>query len=190
MMRSWVYLGLILASLTAAHSKTPYTATLLSNYSEQLDLTLAGDTHESTRDLFNTRLAVGLEYDLPGTWLPAGTVAQTELGVGVVFELGQWPVHLRQRALWRTALWVFHFEAGLDAGLTLNPSAWAFSYGSFGVPLGLRWGWFGVQWRPAFLVGLGAEESSVFSGKRSHSIHTGLAPMSVAMQFHITALEW
>lgn len=174
-----------------AWGDVPLAATLgLSIGSTRETLRLSRDDGASsvdTRALMTSRLDLGLNYIVAGIggerWRLRG---QSSLGVGLVYALGEWPLHLRQ-----------------DLGLELVPRRWfgLFVYGSvgfdintarpplsafvLGLPVGLRFGPVELMARPALRVGLGAEEETIAGATQRRSASTGVAPFEVMLRVRI-----
>ena len=184
------------AIATSAAANSPRFVPTLSletgQYAEELRLDLGERTEREQRALWSSRLALGLGYPIPIDGLGFGQLrGQSSVGVGLVYELGHWPVHLRQELLLALPLTAgLAAVGGLGTGVQLNTSAWARSYWEFTTPIGLRAGPVEVLYLPAALIGLGAETEEVFGGERRHGVANGLAPLNIVARVRFERLGW
>lgn len=182
-----------LAEGDAAGERTivPTLALETEQYSEVSRLALATAEQSEARSLWVSRLALGLQYDLSRNWLGAGKLkGQTSLGLGIVFALGHWPLHLRQEILFtRRATPSLSLLAGFGTGFQINTFDIHRSHWELGLALGVA-----IADRveaiycPMLTVGMGDKKEQVFGGTRAHGIATELAPLGFVVRARFNGL--
>ncbi len=155
---------------------------------EELRLEAAdGTASRDVRSLTNSRLDLGMNYGVAGIggdrWRLRG---QSSLGVGLIYALGEWPLHLRQDVgiEFVPRRWFGLFAYG-SVGLDLNTARPPLSAFVLGLPVGLRFGPVELMARPALRVGLGEEVSALAGGTQRRSAVTGIAPFEVMLRVRI-----
>lgn len=183
------------ASTSETWEATPLMGAEVGMYTEALVLSASGSGEDTVdqRTFMNTRLTFGLDVALPSEWLPHGALEmRSEVGLGLVYERGQWPIHLRQSVAWELPLgvdWVA-FVVGVGAGAQINASNVDFSFFELAFPIHLRLDFVDIGWHPALLVGLGGEEDAVFGGTLEHSIATDITLINFSARFRIDPLSF
>ena len=174
----------------AVHTFTPTISTQSGIIAERLGVDAGGAHASETRSLWVTRLALGVEYAVPGGPIAGHLRATTSLGVGVVYALGQWPLQLRQEVTWvRPVTSWLAVEVGLGTGVHLNVSDLHRSYWDVGVPIGLEVaGTVELVYYPALMVALGSRREPVFGGEKTHGMATGLAPVELGLRLRLERL--
>lgn len=178
------------AESTTHTSFTPTVSTQSGLVSERLSVHGAGVHPSDTRDLWVTRLALGLEYAVPGAPLGGRLRGTTWLGVGLIYALGQWPLQLRQEVAWVRPVtsWLAAL-VGVGAGVHLNVSDLHRSYWDVGVPVGVEVaGIVGLVYYPALTVALGSRREPVFGGAKTHGMASGLAPLELGLRLRLERL--
>jgi hypothetical protein len=159
----------------------PTLAVETGTYREELRVDIGDTTLAETRSLWVSRVTVGLQYGLPDSWPGAGRLrATTSIGIGLVYALGQWPLHFRQEAVYvRPVTGWLSLAAGLGVGSQINVSRLRRSYLEVGLPVGVVVAdLVELTYYPMLTIGIAAEKRPVFGGTRSHSVHTGVAPLN------------
>lgn len=169
----------------------PTLAVETGTYREELRVDIGGTTLAETRSLWVSRVTLGLQYGLPDSWLDAGRLrATTSIGIGLVFALGQWPLHVRQEAVYvRPVTGWLSLAAGLGVGSQINVSRLRRSYLEVGLPVGVVVAdLVELTYYPMLTIGTAAEKRPVFGGTRSHSVHTGVAPLNLIARVRFNRL--
>lgn len=186
---------LLLAPLAAAQTAdrfVPHVGLELGQTAERLEVPGAAGTVTEDRDLFSTRLALGLDYGLLGAPVAGGAIGgRTLLGADVLLGPGRWGLVVEQAAAWRRPLGA-GFAARLGLGLTarIDLERTARSQLDVTLPVGVSWSSLELAWRPAWRVPLGSDEADVFGGRRTQSIAPGLSLLAFALRVHLDALAW
>ncbi len=162
-------------------------------YSERMTLHLRDTQEQDTRDLNNTRLAIGLGYTIDENWLGLGELrTQSNAGFGLVYSVGEWPLQVRQEVNLRYS--PIHWLAlviGAETSLQLNTSRLSHSYAELGLVAGINIaGHVDLLYLPALFVALGSESDDVFGGSTKQQIDSGFHPINFALRVHLGALGW
>jgi hypothetical protein len=155
---------------------------------ERLAVTFDGREQHEDRWLWNTRFLLGLSARLPDL---AGWATRTDSSVafGVVHHTGHGHLDLRQAALLELPLGAdFSVPMGISVGFVADTASSKRSAFEAGVPVGVRFRFVELLYRPGFSLPLGAEERRVFSGTRQHSARPGIVPLDLSLRFHVTGL--
>ena len=162
-------------------------------YSERLAVELGGGELSDTRSLWVTRIDLGLAYPLTRERPRALSLrGQSSVGIGLVYEVGQWPLHVRQELLvaYPATLWL-SLELGLGTGFQLNLTNPSLSYWEVGLPVGVKFAnIFELVYYPMLTVALGSDQTPVFGGTKSRGVNTGLAPLNLCARFHFRGLAF
>lgn len=184
---------LVLTSELKAERFTPSVAIEAGQYAEEMTVDYGDESQSSSRSLNNTRLALGVAYPLYEDWHGLGALrGQSSLGAGLVYYVGQWPIHARQEVKLHHVLtgWL-DLEVGLESGLQLNVSRLSHSYADLGLVIGVDIaGYVELLYLPAFVVGLGSDHQDVFAGTKSQRIDTGFQVLNFALRVHFDGLSW
>jgi len=175
---------------TSRPTFTPTISTQSGLVAERLSVDAGGAHEAEVRNLWVTRLALGLEYAIPGGPLGEHLRGTTSLGVGVVYALGQWPLQLRQEVAWvgPVTSWLA-IQVGVSTGVHLNLSDTHRSYWDVGVPIGVEVaGTVELVYYPALTVALGSRREPVFGGVKTHGMATGLAPLEFGLRLRLERL--
>jgi hypothetical protein len=157
---------------------------------EALEVALATGELSDTRQHTNSRVALGLAYHLIDLRGPAiALIGQTSLGVGLRWQTGDWPLHLRQELATRFRLtsWC-SIAIGLGTGVEINTGQPAMSYWELGVPLTLRLWFVELQYYPHATLPLSGEERAVFGGTRRQATALAITPLHAVLRFRIEPL--
>jgi hypothetical protein len=184
--------GLLAARAGAAEpvGLVPTLGTQTGLISERLQVSAGDLSLSETRSLWVTRLALGLEYALPGAPATEALRGHTSVGVGLVYASGQWPVQVRQEVSWTRPItsWL-SVDVGLGTSLHLNPSSFHLSYWDLGAPVALDIaGVVELVYYPALVVALGASREPAFGGEKTHGIATGLALFELGLRVRFGGL--
>lgn len=157
---------------------------------EELRFVGPESTASETRSLLYSRLSVGLAVGIRLPQNARGSLRSlTELGVGLNYQRGSWPLSLRQAFLYERSLATrFAGIAGLDFALDLDFRDPRMSRAEVGVPIGFRAGPFELIYRPFFAVRLSQEESQFGLGERQRRTRTWFNPFHVVLRFHFRSL--
>lgn len=157
------------------------TALEVTRLARELDVDWLGTSQSDVSRQWGSRLTLGAAYGLP--FLGRRVVGVTEGGIGLHFDQGHWPVHLRERVFARFGLTpVVALHLGGVAGLHVNASDVAFSYLDLGFDVAIAFGSVELSYMPTFGVPLGAEERAVLDGRSRDRIRPGAAVHSVALR--------
>lgn len=186
---------LLLASLAAAETDerfVPHVGLEFGQTAERLEVPGAGGPVAEDRDLFSTRLALGLDYGVFDTPVAGGAIGgRTLLGADILLGPGRWGLVVEQAAAWHRPLGAgFAVRLGLGLTTRIDLERAARSQLDVTLPVGVSWSSIELAWRPAWRVPLGADEADVFGGRRSQSIAPGLSLFAFAARVHLDGLAW
>lgn len=185
---------LILAILAgpAAAEVVPHVEAGLGQTAEALTVPSGAGTLTETRDLYSTRLAIGLDYPALADVTPLGGAlyGRTALAGDLLLTPGRWSLVAEQDLRWRRPLGPLAISVGLGLAGRLELERPSLSTLAIGVPIGVRWGAVELDWRPAWRIPLGEEETAVFGGTRRHGAAAGIDLLALALRVHVTALAW
>ncbi len=188
-----IVLGLALCVLAQANASSPpdrfvpSVGVSVGAYSESLRV----GALEESRGLLYSGLQLGLHYRLFDGALEFATIAgHTRVEVAAVFSRGHVPLRLTQSLRLQRRLGWLEVFAGLGMGLSLNASQPSFSYLSLGLPLGFRVGPVDLVYLPSLTLGLASQQSSTFSGARTHRIARTIAPFMIELHYRFDGLRF
>ena len=191
--RAWAVLvtALLAAPATAASGQdsfVPLSGVEVGQSWERLSVSFDGQEQHEDRWLWNTRLLLGLSAKLPAlSGVP--TRADSTVAFGLVHHTGHGHLDLRQAALLQVPLGGgFSVPAGVAVGVVLDTASSSRSAFEAGLPVGLRFRFVELLYRPGWSAPLGAEERRVFTGTRKHSARPGIVPLDLSLRFHLTGL--
>ncbi len=194
--RTWlasVGFGATLFIATGAHAEqgdrlVPLAGVEVGQSWERLSVTFDGQEQHEDRWLWNTRIMLGLSAKLPELGgLPIRT--DSTVAFGLVHHTGHGHLDLRQAALLELPLGGgFSVPVGLSAGVVVDTASSERSAFEAGVPVGVRFRFVELLYRPSWSLPLGAEERRVFSGTRERSARPGVVPLDLSLRFHLTGL--
>ncbi|MCB9613073.1 MAG: hypothetical protein H6722_11525 [Sandaracinus sp.] len=154
-----------------------------------LDEELRFEGASDERSLWFSRLSIGVAVGLPSARLRGSLRSVTELGLGLVYRTGHWPLSLRQGVHYeRRIAERFALVTGLDVALQLDARAPRRSHAEMGLNVGFRAGPFELAWRPHLAFRLGEERTQVFEGTRVRRIATQLQLFHLVARFHFRTL--
>lgn len=150
------------------------------------------DEMSTSRELFTTRLALGVGYGpFEEMGFGGGDVhLRSALTADVSLTPGRWALGVEQDLRWRRPLGPLALSVGPGLAARLDLEKPQFSTLAVGLPLGLRWGAFELDWRPALRIPLGAEETPQVLGTRRHGASLGLEWLAFALRVHLDGLAW
>lgn len=187
---------LVLAALMmpwTAHAEfVPHVGLGLGQTAERLEVP-AGDARSAAeRELFSTRLALGVDYPLMDEPLWGGAlVGRSTLAFDLLLGPGRWGLVVDQAAGWHRPLGAgFTAQLGLGLSGRLDLERTARSQLDITLPIGVRWRAVEVVWRPAWRMPLGADSTDVFGGARTQQIASGMTWLAFGVHVHVDALAW
>lgn len=183
-MRALLALALAAVTGSAAAEVVPHVEAGLGQTAEALTVPAGAGARTETRDLYSTRIAVGLDY--PALSLHGRTALAGDLLLGP----GRWSLVAEQDLRWRRPLGPLTASIGLGLAGRLELERPSLSTLAIGLPVGLRWGPVELDWRPAWRIPLGEEETAVFGGTRRHGAASGIDLLALALRVHVTTLAW
>ncbi len=155
---------------------------------ERLSVTFDGQEQSEDRWLWNTRVMLGLSVRLPNV-AGIATRADSTVAFGVVHHTGHGHLDLREAGLLELPLGAgFSVPIGVSAGVVIDTASSKRSAFEAGLPVGLRFRFVELLYRPGLSLPLGAEERRVFTGSRKHSARPGIVPLDLSLRFHLTGL--
>ncbi len=184
--------GSTLGAGPAAAEVVPHIEAGVAQTGEALTVPAGDGALTETRDLYSTRLAIGLDYPALSEVAPLGGAlyGRTALAGDVLLTPGRWSLVAEQDLRWRRPLGPLSIALGLGLAARLELERPSFSTLALGLPVGVRWGWLELDWRPAWRIPLGEEEAAVFGGTRRHGAVSGVDLLALALRVHVTALAW
>lgn len=187
--------ALALASVSARAEKIalrPGASVDVGYYPDERRLTTPDGETASTRQLWFTRVNLSVGYDIRQRVLPGLMRGQSSLGVGVVYQEGQFPLHLRQELVWDYPLssWL-ELEAGLVFGANFNFTNSAGSFWEVSVPLGLRFKKsVELLYWPMLTLPLSAQTDDVFGGTIAARVAPAVVPVGLVVRVSLRAFEF
>jgi len=150
-----------------------------------------GSTDVAADSQLVSDLGVALRYhlrDLSAGWTLRG---DSELAVGALLTRGEFPVRVRQAALFERRLGAgFTAVLGPRATLSLDTATASRSAAALGVYLGARWRGVELAYSPAVAFALGRERTDVFDGVRARGADTGALEHSLVLRVRFASLSW
>ena len=173
--------------LSSAARFTPTFAFDTGFYGEVQRFELEGATYDETRTRWASHILLGVEYAVADSRM----FGASELGAGLIYASGQWPVLLRQTfGLERSTGRRSTVSIGARVGAQINVTDPTFSFVDLGVRFSVRYGIAELSYVPAIPIALGRETSSVFGGEAVHRVRTGSPTHSVVIRFELRSLAW
>ncbi|MCA9644190.1 MAG: hypothetical protein KC492_26030 [Myxococcales bacterium] len=158
---------------------------------ERLKVSFPTESLSEDRELWNTRVALGVDGRWGSLLPPFALRTVSELGVGFVHHTGHGLLEVSQAALLEYPLggdFALPFGAALLANFDTSSSAR--SSLTFTVPFGLRYRGVELWFRPGFLLPLGSEEERVFTGSRELSARPGINWLDFGLRVRLGFLEF
>jgi len=143
-----------------------------------------------TRDLYTTRLALGLDYGPVGDLGGGAVRGRSALAIDVLLGPGRRALILEQDLRWHRPLGPLVIAVGPGLAGRFDLEQPDFSTLEIGLPIGLRWGPVELDWRPAWRVPLGEDEAPVLGSVRRHGASSGINWLALSLRVHLTALAW
>lgn len=149
---------------------------------ERLTVKLPGYSAQEDRWLWNTSLMLGLSAPIPALGgIPLR--ADSSLTYGKIIHSGHGRLSLREDLLADLPIGAgFSLLVGPGVAFVINTTQASRSSFDLALPLGIRYKWMELLYRPAASIPLGKEEQPVFGGTRQLSARPGLVPFALVLR--------